>query len=79
MTKKSRDQVGHNDGPPLDSVPPLAADVLYGARSIAAFTGLSERQVFYKARALGIRRLGVTLVASKKKLRQVLTGDEAAA
>lgn len=63
-----------------DDTPPLLADdLLFGARAIATFTGLSERQVFYKAQALGIRRLGVTLVASKKKLRQVLTGDEAVA
>jgi hypothetical protein len=79
MIKKSQDQVGHNDGPPLDPEPPLADDLLFGAEAIAAFTGLPKRTVFYKATGLGVRRLGATLVGSKKKLRQLLAGDETAA
>lgn len=54
----------------------LADDLLFGARPIADFIGLTERQVYHQQRALGLRRLGAILVGSKSKLRRLLAGDE---
>jgi hypothetical protein len=36
---------------------PLANDLLYGAKPIAQFTGLTEGQVYHQQHALGLTRL----------------------
>jgi hypothetical protein len=52
---------------------PLAVDLLYGAPAIAAFTGLSIRQIYHQQANLGLGKLGSILVGSKSKLRERLT------
>jgi hypothetical protein len=49
-----------------ESPPPnnLAEDMLYGAQAVADFTGLNERQVYHKQKALGLTRLGSPREAS---------------
>ena len=46
---------------------------LFGAPAIAAFCGLSVRQVYHQAENLGLGRLGAILVGSRSKLRERLT------
>jgi hypothetical protein len=47
-------------------------DLLVGAKQIAAFTGLSENQVYHqhKLRALPITQQGSLLIASKSRLKE---------
>jgi hypothetical protein len=52
----------------------LADDLLIGAEAIAAYTGLSVRQVYYQQENLGLRHLGSTLIGSCNNLRALLTG-----
>lgn len=53
----------------------LADDLMVGAKPIAKFMGLTERQIFYMAeiRQLPIFKIGNKLAARKSKLRQHLT------
>jgi hypothetical protein len=48
----------------------LATDLLWGAKAIASYLGLEERQAFYIAESgcLPIMRVGRKLVASKSAL-----------
>jgi hypothetical protein len=50
----------------------LGADLLVGAKAIAAFTGLPARKVYWFAETQKIPtgRLGSVLIASKKALRE---------
>jgi len=48
-------------------------DVLYGAPAIAAFCGLTVRQVYHQAPNLGLGKLGSILIGSKAKLKERLT------
>ena len=52
---------------------PLAVDLLYGAPAIAAFTGLTVRQVYHQQANLELSKLGAILVGSKSELRKRLT------
>ena len=47
-------------------------DILVGAKAIAAFTGLTESQVYHQAkiRALPVIRQGSLLIASRSRLRE---------
>jgi hypothetical protein len=53
----------------------LSDDVLFGAPAIAAYVGLSERQVYHQQKNLQLRKLGAILVGSKKRLTELLTGE----
>lgn len=55
----------------------LADDLLKSAEEIADYTGLTVRQVYHQSENLGLRRLGAMLIGSKRKLRELLTGDAA--
>ncbi len=59
----------------------LAADLLHGAREIADFLGLSERQAFHQIEQGNIptTRMGRKIVASKSVLRRRFAPGEAAA
>jgi hypothetical protein len=46
-------------GEDTESPENLADDLLFGARNIAKYTGLNERQVYHQHEALGLTRLGV--------------------
>jgi hypothetical protein len=56
---------------------PLAADLLIGARKIAAFIGITERQAFHQIEAGNIptTRMGRLIVASKSGLRRHFTEE----
>ena len=56
----------------------LADDLLYGATTIADFTGLTERQVYHQQKNSGLTHLGATLVGSKSKLKKLLAGEATA-
>ena len=56
----------------------LADDILYGAPAIAKFVGLTERQIYHQQRNLQLKKLGAILVGSKKRLKELLTGEAAA-
>ena len=51
---------------------PLAADLLHGAREIAAFLGISERRAFHQIEQGNIPtvKMGRLIVASKSALRR---------
>jgi hypothetical protein len=55
----------------------LGDDVLYGARAISNYTGLTIRQVYHQQNALELTHLGAMLVGSKRKLKKLLTGEAA--
>jgi hypothetical protein len=58
----------------------LADDLLVGAKAIAAYLGLNERQVFHQAANGGlpaVQRMGKLLIASKQRLRRYYQGEAA--
>jgi hypothetical protein len=59
---------------------PLADDLLHGAREIADFLGLSERQAFHQIERGNIptTRMGRLIVGSKTVLRRRFAPSEAA-
>lgn len=59
----------------------LAEDLLWGAGAIAREVGIAERKVFYQLESgnLPAKKIGGQWVASRKKLRALFYGDEAAA
>jgi hypothetical protein len=69
---QAQDDVGN---PPHDER--LADDILKGAPEIADHTGLTPRQVYHQKENLGLKHLGAMLIGSKKKLRELLTGNAA--
>ena len=69
-------QLAHKQHRPADQL-----DLLWGAKAIADFLGISEQQVFYQADRgyLPVTRQGRILAASKSRLRQHFNAEPIAA
>jgi len=57
---------------------PLADDLLHGAKEIANFLGITERQAFHQIEEgnIAVARMGRKIVGSKSALRRRLVPDQ---
>ncbi|HEY0832504.1 MAG TPA: Bro-N domain-containing protein [Azospirillum sp.] len=65
--------------PAIAPVPTLADDMLEGAEGIAAFMGLSPRQIYHQQKRLPLFRVGAIICARKSTLLRWIAEQESAA